>query len=204
MTSPTDLTTDNKETQALAVSKINDVVESACGDLERFEGGLKGLLDGVLPDSAPPALRVRIARCFSMVINGDHWLNAMDETKIPWNLLGSYAARSADFKAIWDRVKDLGEQAIKGRRIQAAHNRAVNGTLRPIYQQGKLVGYEPISHDNLLIWLATGDDPAKFREPKPGTSTGSGTSGPIAIQINIVQPHNADKTPTITAEYTET
>ena len=46
---------------------------------------------------------------------------------------------------------------------EEARYRAVDGTEHPVYQGGKLVGHWQKRSDKLLMYLLTGNNPAKFR-----------------------------------------
>lgn len=56
------------------------------------------------------------------------------------------------------------ERAAVGVLERAAFERAVLGTSRPIYQGGRLVGYEQMYSDTLLMFLLRARDPERFRE----------------------------------------
>jgi len=68
--------------------------------------------------------------------------------------------KDAVFRAAWDEAAEIAADMLE----QEAHRRAVEGTARPVYQGGKLVGAERQYSDTLLMFLLKARRPEKFRE----------------------------------------
>lgn len=64
------------------------------------------------------------------------------------------------FKAEWDHCYKLGEDALE----QEAIRRAIEGTAKPVYQQGIRVGVIQEYSDTLLIFLLKSRNPHKYCE----------------------------------------
>lgn len=73
-----------------------------------------------------------------------------------------------DFAAKWDTALQLGMDSL----IDEAVRRARDGTTKPVYQGGKLVGYVQEYSDTLMIFLLKAHDPARFRDNVDITSGG--------------------------------
>lgn len=74
----------------------------------------------------------------------------------------AYDRREADpeFAARWDEVIRIADETMEGE----ARRRAVEGTLVPVYQSGKLVGKVREYSDTLLIFLLKAHNPSKYRD----------------------------------------
>lgn len=64
------------------------------------------------------------------------------------------------FKAEWDHCYSLGEDALE---MEAAR-RSIEGTLKPVFYEGKECGYIREYSDTLLIFLLKSRNPAKYCE----------------------------------------
>jgi hypothetical protein len=64
------------------------------------------------------------------------------------------------FRAQWDKARDLGADALEDELMR----RAKNGTLKPIYQGGHLVGRVREYSNTLGIFLLKGAKPEKYRD----------------------------------------
>jgi hypothetical protein len=73
-----------------------------------------------------------------------------------------YDHRNADpaFAALWDKALEEASDHLE----KEAWRRATKGTRKPIYYQGKRVGYEREYSDVLLLALLKGNRPDKFKE----------------------------------------
>jgi hypothetical protein len=63
-----------------------------------------------------------------------------------------------------------------------ARIRATDGTLKPVYQGGVLVGYIPEKSDTLLIFLLKARAPEKYRD-KPATIIDASAEGGVQIYL---------------------
>lgn len=68
--------------------------------------------------------------------------------------------RDPDFAKAWDEAKEIGADALEDEAVR----RAKEGTLKPVFQGGELVGHVREYSDTLLIFLLKGAKPAKYRE----------------------------------------
>lgn len=73
-----------------------------------------------------------------------------------------------DFAAKWDEALQLGMDSL----IDEAVRRARDGTTKPVYQGGKLVGYVKEYSDTLLIFLLKAHKPTVYRDNVDITSGG--------------------------------
>lgn len=74
----------------------------------------------------------------------------------------AYNHRAADpeFLSAWNAAVDEAIELLEAE----ARRRAVDGTDRPVYQGGKLVGYVREYSDTLLMFLLKGHRPEQYRE----------------------------------------
>ena len=70
-------------------------------------------------------------------------------------------ARSPAFAAAWDTA----DQLAVGRLSAIAFDRAINGRLEQVYQDGELVAERRVPNDKLLMWLLARLDPRRFALP---------------------------------------
>ena len=75
---------------------------------------------------------------------------------------GVYDVREKDdvFARAWTEALDAGTEALE----DALWKRAVEGTLRPVYQGGKHVGFIREYSDTAAIFLLNGRAPQKYRQ----------------------------------------
>jgi hypothetical protein len=86
--------------------------------------------------------------------------------------------RAPAFRAAWDEAQALVVQEL----ADTAIDRAMHGTVQPIYQRGRMVGSRIVHHDQLLIHLLALRDPENFaplseRERWAALRRGSNTEG---------------------------
>ncbi len=82
-----------------------------------------------------------------------------------------------DFAAAWEAALDLGNETLEDEAVR----RAVEGTEKPVYQQGRLVGLVQEYSDTLLIFLLKGRRPEKYGEKLRQEISGPGGD---AVQID--------------------
>lgn len=66
--------------------------------------------------------------------------------------------RAPAFRDAWDEAVAVAVQAL----ADTAFDRALNGSERPIYHRGKLVGHRTVHHDRLLMRLLSIRDPLNY------------------------------------------
>lgn len=71
-----------------------------------------------------------------------------------------WRAEDPEFASAWADAKQQAADVLEAE----AWRRAVKGVEKPIFRQGSLVGYEQVYSDTLLIFLAKGARPEKYRE----------------------------------------
>ena len=195
--------TDSKPADLQAV--LDGLIQASSGNKEETEKALQGVIGGVLQDKIGPDARARIAKAFTLVLSGRTWGDSIDESGASWAMIHAWGRACPAYRDLLSAVCKAGEAALHARRVQAAHRRAITGVLEPVFQGGQHVGDVVRYSDRLLELLLKGGDPARYNpQPTGSSSGGQGSAGPIAIQINIVQPHTADKTHTITIDPPET
>lgn len=79
-----------------------------------------------------------------------------------WTTSYAYKLRKddAEFAAAWDNALEYSTDSVE----MEARRRAVEGTMKPVYQQGKLVGHVREYSDSLLTTLLKAKRPNEFRE----------------------------------------
>ena len=156
---------------------------------------LVGVVEGVLRGKAPSDACERIGKAFSLVLAGETWGDAIDAAGVSWAMIHAWGQACQPYKDLLQAVCAAGAVAIKEKRIQAAHKRAVKGVLEPVFQGGQHVGDILRYSDRLLELLLKGDDPQRYNPQATGAASGQGGAGPVAIQINVV---TADRSATST------
>lgn len=91
--------------------------------------------------------------------------------------------RDEDFALAWHEAAEAGADRLE----DEARRRAAEGTLKPIYQGGKLVGEVREYSDTLLIFLLKGKRPEVFRENVKVEHSGS-----VDQNIDLVGIHDPD------------
>lgn len=100
-------------------------------------------------------------RVFLDLLRAGHTVkHAGDCATLPHSTLYDRRHRDTEFAARWDAAEAEGSDILE----QEAFRRAVEGTSKPIYQGGELVGTVREYSDTLLIFLLKGRKPEKFRE----------------------------------------
>lgn len=85
----------------------------------------------------------------------------------------AYEWRNLDeeFAKAWEAAVDRGTDALEDEGVR----RAFEGTLKPVYQQGRKVGTVREYSDTLLIFMLKGRRPEKFKDRVASEHTGSVT-----------------------------
>jgi hypothetical protein len=81
-------------------------------------------------------------------------------TGIDRSTMTKYRARNAQFRRDYKRAKRDAVDAME----HEARKRAVKGTLVPIYQNGRRVGYKIERSDALLMFMLRAERPEKFKD----------------------------------------
>jgi hypothetical protein len=97
-----------------------------------------------------------IATCGHM----KHAAQAARISKATHNWWMHSADNKDDYATAYARVKPMAAQAL----LDHAIDRATNGTQKPIFYKGELVGYENQYSDTLMVLLLKGEYPEKYRE----------------------------------------
>jgi hypothetical protein len=86
--------------------------------------------------------------------------SACIEAHLPRRTAYEWRDDDEDFRAAWDAAIDAGTDLLE----DEAHRRAFNGTDKPVYQGGQMVGTIREYSDTLTIFLLKGRRPEKHRE----------------------------------------
>jgi hypothetical protein len=108
--------------------------------------------------------------------HGCHVRDACDETGINASTPYVEAQKNKEFDRDWRKAEHISLRALKAE----AHRRAFHGTLRPIYQQRRLVGHIREYSDTLLLRMLSARDP-KFRDKASMEVTGK-NGGPVQVE----------------------
>ncbi len=97
----------------------------------------------------------------------------------------AYNRRNSDeaFAAAWNDAIEAGTDSLEDEALR----RAKDGTDRPVYQKGALVGHIREYSDTLAMFLLKGRRPEKFKERSSNEHTGSG-GGPIQVITGVPRP----------------
>lgn len=85
---------------------------------------------------------------------------ACEQANLPRQTVYQWRDANPDFAAAWEEALEHGAEAME----DEARRRGVDGTQKPVYQGGKLVGHVQEYSDTLLIFLLKGRKPEKYRE----------------------------------------
>ena len=106
--------------------------------------------------------RERIQKAIALTIAGERWTDVSAATGLTWHSLQGHC-KHHPFLDIWMAARDCGDNIRRQRRIDLADKHAIEGTDRPVFQQGALVGYVREWDHRLLQWLIEADEPSKYR-----------------------------------------
>lgn len=93
-------------------------------------------------------------------------------------------AKDEAFRKQWDAALEAGADRMESE----AYRRAVNGTLRPVYQGGARVGFVREYSDTLMCLLLKAHKPKKYRENSSVEMTGP--DGTLVSPVHIYIPSN--------------
>ncbi len=159
-----------------------DVVSKAL--IEQGEN-LEKVLSVVLRKTDTHA-RARVKSAIETTIKGTRFTDMMAETGLTLPMINAYMSNYPAFRDLWVAARDVGDQIRHLRRVDLADKHAIEGTERPVFQQGKRVGVIREWDHKLLQWLIEADDPAKYRPKAPGVS-GNVNVG-VVVEFNVGEP----------------
>jgi hypothetical protein len=141
---------------------------------ERGEN-LEKLIKSILP-ATPPLARAMVVSTLELISDGCFWSDVLGITGLTQPVLNGYLRQHPLLIQVVDAAKFSGEMYRRAKREEIAHNHAVNGTDKPVYQQGKLVGVIKEFDHRLLEFLLKADNPGKYRDQ----------AASVNIQNNVV------------------
>eukprot|EP00919_Chromeraceae_sp_WS-2016_P030065 GHVR01071384.1.p1 GENE.GHVR01071384.1~~GHVR01071384.1.p1 ORF type:complete len:237 (+),score=35.76 GHVR01071384.1:954-1664(+) len=122
-------------------------------------------------------LRERAATFLTILLQGGKHRTAMEVCDFVWSNWVNVRSKYPALQNLWLQCRDLGEDFRRILRMDAAHERAVDGVDDPIYSpSGKFLGSRKLYSDRLLELLLKADDPDRFREKKQVEITGNSLS----------------------------
>jgi hypothetical protein len=124
---------------------------------------LRSVVDAIL-QPVPPPERGRIASWLQLLSEGSHWLEATAACGLDGHKINALKRVHKGFISLIMAARETGELIRRERREQVAHDRAVNGTERPVFQAGALVGHVREFDNRLLEFLLKADNPGKYRD----------------------------------------
>lgn len=128
--------------------------------------------DRCFPEIPEPKRRAFLAALSVTASNVKACLMADIDAKTPYNWLKQ---KNEAFLAAYEAARQIAGDVLEAEAVRRAHD----GVDRPVYQQGRLVGYERVYSDTLLIFLLKGMRPEVYRERHELTGKG----GPVAFQF---------------------
>jgi mannose/cellobiose epimerase-like protein (N-acyl-D-glucosamine 2-epimerase family) len=85
-----------------------------------------------------------------------------------------------DWEDAWHRGVDAMEEE--------ARRRAIDGVNKAVYHKGKIVGYEKVYSDNLLMFMLKARRPDRFRDNSSIEYSGKDGT-PLEFKVNLVSPN---------------
>jgi len=111
-----------------------------------------------------------------------HVTRACRAAKLSRTAVWEWASADEDFKAALDAAIDRGADLLE----EEAIRRAREGTKKPVYQGGKLVGYVQEYSDTLLMFLLNGKRPERYKHRQELTGKdGKPLVGSVVPVLNI-------------------
>lgn len=93
---------------------------------------------------------------------------ACRELDIPRGDVYRWKEHDEEFMLGWNVAEVEATESLE----EEARNRAVDGTQKPVYQGGQLVGFVTEKSDTLLIFLLKARNPSKYRDKHDGAPEG--------------------------------
>ncbi len=141
--------------------------------LERLQRESLEAGERCFPEIPEPKKRAYLA-AYSVTANVVQACRMADiDPKTPYNWLRQ---KDEAYLAAWEAARSIAGDVLEAEAVRRAHD----GVDRPVYQQGRLVGYERIYSDTLLIFLLKGMRPEVYRERHELTGK---DGGPVAFQF---------------------
>jgi hypothetical protein len=106
---------------------------------------------------------------------------ACESSGVPRRTAYNWRDADADFAAAWEGAVEEAADRME----REAFRRAVEGTNKPVYQQGRQVGEIREYSDTLLIFLLKGAKPEKYRERQELTGAGGAPLIPAITEVVI-------------------
>lgn len=114
-----------------------------------------------------PQARERIEVFLSARANGFGVLDALAGAElVGWSAWTKLKRAFPGLQRVYDACSETGEDFRREIRRDAAHQRAVEGWLEPVFYKGQRVGYKARFSPQLLQLLMQGDDPEKYSPHK--------------------------------------
>jgi hypothetical protein len=144
-----------KEEKFVAHVEENGIVAPNIVDLDQAHPVLEGI-----PDEE---FRARVKDFLSTILEGKSHKKAMVAGQFSWNVWANTMHKYEGLRDLYLTCKDLGTEFRGIVRLDAAHERAVDGVDDPIYSAaGKFLGNRKMYSDRLLELLLKADNPDKF------------------------------------------
>jgi hypothetical protein len=141
--------------------------------LERLQRESLEAGERCFPEIPAPKKRAYLA-AYSVTANIVQACRMADiDPKTPYNWLRQ---KDEAYLAAWEAARSIAGDVLEAEAVRRAHE----GVDRPVYQQGRLVGYERVYSDTLLIFLLKGMRPEVYRERHELMGK---DGGPIAFQF---------------------
>ena len=180
--------------------QLSELVACTGGNGELLSGEIMRVFDGVLPSTIDARAREKICKALVLVLSGETWGEASDQSGASWALIHSVGRGNQPYRDLLEAVRRAGDGAIRAKRLQTAHNRAVKGWDEPVWHQGVQVGVQRRFSDRLLELLLKGDDPGRYNPQVGNQGQQQGSGGPLAIQINVHLPGSTPATVDVTPQ----
>jgi len=105
---------------------------------------------------------------------------ACELSSLPRRTAYDWKAEDPEFAADWQKALDIAADLLE----EEAVRRAKEGTLKPVFQGGNLVGHIQEYSDTLMIFLLKGAKPKKYMDRLVQEVSGPG-GGPIQAAISV-------------------
>jgi len=117
-----------------------------------------------------------------LAANGGMVSHAAKNVRISRTALYEKRREDEEFRKKWDEAHQLGIEVLE----DEAKNRALNGTNKPIYYEGEVVGFSKEKSDTLMRLILQAYNP-KYREKHEITGA---DGGPLISKVTVYLPDN--------------
>jgi len=140
-------------------------------------------------------VRAQIVITLEGLADGIHFLDVTGISGLTMPVINSYIRHYPIFRDLYHAARASGDEMRRAKREYIAHDHAVNGTDRPVYQQGVQVGIVREYDHRLLEFLLKADNPVKYRDSAAAVNINNQTQTIVTWDFSNCGPENRDSAP---------